>query len=130
MAQTVLLLLNHTHEKINSIWHIEVTYLSDYCVQLQVETFAQFGVVFLLFALGLEFSLTKVLKKSLDVVLSPIYLFPKYFWQVYMSKGFLTVPVISISWKSLVLLLYLEACFRLLCSCSCVASLQRYIIKL
>jgi hypothetical protein len=79
MAQTVLLLLNHTHEKINSIWHIEVTYLSDYCVQLQVETFAQFGVVFLLFALGLEFSLTKVLKKSLDVVLSPIYLFPKYF---------------------------------------------------
>jgi Kef-type K+ transport system membrane component KefB len=42
-----------------------------------VETFAQFGVVFLLFALGLEFSLTKVLKKSLDVVLSPIYLFPK-----------------------------------------------------
>jgi len=28
-----------------------------------VETFAQFGVVFLLFALGLEFSLTKVPKK-------------------------------------------------------------------
>lgn len=27
---------------------------------LQVETVAQFGVVFLLFALGLEFSLTKV----------------------------------------------------------------------
>jgi hypothetical protein len=34
----------------------------NYRVQLQVETFAQFGVVFLLFALGLEFSLTKVLK--------------------------------------------------------------------
>jgi monovalent cation:H+ antiporter-2, CPA2 family len=35
---------------------------------LQVETFAQFGVVFLLFALGLEFSLTKVLKKALCFV--------------------------------------------------------------
>jgi Kef-type K+ transport system membrane component KefB len=32
----------------------------NYYVQLQVETFAQFGVVFLLFALGLEFSLTKL----------------------------------------------------------------------
>lgn len=30
-------------------------------IVLQVETVAQFGVVFLLFALGLEFSLTKVL---------------------------------------------------------------------
>ncbi|KAL5202095.1 hypothetical protein ABZP36_013047 [Zizania latifolia] len=30
----------------------------------RVETFAQFGVVFLLFALGLEFTLAKVLAKA------------------------------------------------------------------
>lgn len=38
--------------------HIEVCLLR--LLDLQVETVAQFGVVFLLFALGLEFSTTKV----------------------------------------------------------------------
>lgn len=38
--------------------HIEVCLLR--LLNLQVETVAQFGVVFLLFALGLEFSTTKV----------------------------------------------------------------------
>jgi len=37
---------------------------------VQVETFAQFGVVFLLFALGLEFSLAKVPKKNLWILSS------------------------------------------------------------
>jgi hypothetical protein len=97
-----------------------------YCVQLQVETFAQFGVVFLLFALGHEFSLTNVLKQFIDIIFSIILLYPKYFRQIYISCGFLAVTVISISWKWLIPLLYLVLCFRLRCSCSCVASLRRY----
>ncbi|KAK9214104.1 hypothetical protein WN944_006092 [Citrus x changshan-huyou] len=39
---------------------------------LQVETFAQFGVVFLLFALGLEFSLTKDCAVGLLFALLPV----------------------------------------------------------
>lgn len=34
--------------------------LNDFCFSFQVETVAQFGVIFLLFALGLEFSTAKV----------------------------------------------------------------------
>lgn len=39
---------------------IKLFSISDIVYSLQVETVAQFGVVFLLFALGLEFSMTKV----------------------------------------------------------------------
>ncbi|KAK9217537.1 hypothetical protein WN943_006164 [Citrus x changshan-huyou] len=38
----------------------------------QIETFAQFGVVFLLFALGLEFSLTKDCAVGLLFALLPV----------------------------------------------------------
>ena len=37
-----------------------IPYTSHQCFYLQVETVAQFGVIFLLFALGLEFSTAKV----------------------------------------------------------------------
>ena len=46
----------------------------NYC-GMKVETVAQFGVIFLLFALGLEFSATKVSSYSCNFYLCPCFIF-------------------------------------------------------
>jgi Kef-type K+ transport system membrane component KefB len=67
-----------------------------------VETFAQFGVVFLLFALGLEFSLTKVLKKIYGYYIQYNTSLPKVFltnihikWFPYCIRHFYQLKVVG-----------------------------------
>lgn len=92
----------------------EITYMCYYLhlnLFMQVETVAQFGVIFLLFALGLEFSTTKVYALSF------------FFFEVFLffcQHSGLNFIFHNCSFELLEQLLLWEVCFKFSYLCSCV----------
>ena len=87
----------------------------------QVETVAQFGVIFLLFALGLEFSTAKVFY---------LHFFPHSVGNTMCDLKSTVLFLHCLSFELSVLLLFSEDCFKLCCSCFFVAFWLQWVSSL